>query len=62
MQYLSKEEVIDRLKRYRFVKNQLFEIMGGWVRFLPEIEIKIQFGRQLYSDALHLDLLKQRLH
>lgn len=61
MQYLSKQEVIDRLKRYRFVKNQMFEIMGGWVLSLPEIEIKIQYGRQIYSDALHSDLLKQRL-
>ncbi len=62
MKYLSKEEVIDRFKRYRFVKNQIFEMMGGWVLSFPEIEIKIQFGRQMYSDALHSDLLKQRLH
>ncbi len=61
MKYLSKAEVIDRLKRYRFVKNQLFEIMGGWALSLPEIEVKIQYGRQMYADAQHSDLLRQRL-
>ncbi len=62
MQYLSKEEVVDRFRHYRFIKNQLLEIIGGWVQFLPEIEIKIQYGRQLHHDALHSDLLKQRLN
>ena len=61
MKYLSKEEVIDRFKHYRFIKNQLLEIIGGWVQSLPEVEIKIQSGRQLHSDAVHSDLLKQRL-
>lgn len=61
MKYLSKAEVIERLKRYRFVKNQIFEIMGGWVQFIPEVEVKIHFGRQFYTDAFHSELLKQRL-
>ena len=62
MKYLSKEEVIDRLRRYRFVKNQILEIIGGWVLSTPEVKIKIQYGRQLYSDASHSDMLKQRLY
>lgn len=59
--YLDKQSVIRYLKHYRFLKNQFMEFQGGWVQTIPELDIKEQFGRQVYTDAQHSELLRQRL-
>ncbi len=50
-----------RLAIYRYAKVQMVELMGGWAQSVPEAEIKVSFGRQMYQDMVHADLLGKRL-
>lgn len=61
MSYLSKNAVITRLRYYIYLKNQLMEFLGGWVQFIPDIDVKVQFGFHIYADARHSDLMRERL-
>ena len=59
--YLSKTEVIERLKIIRFVKDELIGFLGGWVGSIPDVDVKIAFGGQIYRDALHGVAARKRL-
>lgn len=59
--YLSKIEVVECLKIIRFVKDELIGFLGGWVGYIPDIDVKIAFGEQIYRDALHNDAVRSRL-
>jgi len=49
------------LGKYRYVEIQMMELMGSWVYTIVEPENKIGFGRQMYQDAVHADMLGKRL-
>ncbi len=49
------------LGKYRYVEIQMMELMGSWAYTIVEPEIKIGFGRQMYQDAVHADMLGKRL-
>ncbi len=49
------------LGKYRYVEIQMMELMGSWTYTIVEPEIKIGFGRQMYQDAVHADMLGKRL-
>jgi uncharacterized ferritin-like protein (DUF455 family) len=50
-----------RLAKYRYLEIQIVELMGGWVESVPEPDVKISFGRQMYQDIVHADVIGKRL-
>jgi len=61
MTTLSVQENLETLGKYRFMEIQLMELMGSWAYTIVDPEIKIGFGRQMYQDAVHADLLGKRI-
>jgi uncharacterized ferritin-like protein (DUF455 family) len=58
---LTVQRNLELLGRYRFIEIQMMEIMGSWASTIVDPEIKIGFGRQMYQDAVHADLLGKRI-
>src|SRR5580658_6509532 len=54
-------EVTQALLDYRYIENQLLEMLAGWTLFTPETSVKIMLGEHLYEDAQHIDGLRERL-
>lgn len=50
-----------RVGQYAWVELQLFEILGGWVQQVPELDVKLQLGTQSYHHAWHAELWRKRL-
>jgi hypothetical protein len=48
------------LARYQWVETRLFEVMGGWVATVPDLDVKVCFGAHCYHHAWHADLWQQR--
>jgi hypothetical protein len=55
------EESARRVGNYKWVEMRLFEALGGWVATVPELDVKMAFGRQCYKHAWHADLWNKRL-
>lgn len=55
------KEGAGRLAKYRYLEIQIVELMGGWVESIPEAEVKVSFGRQMYQDIVHADVIGKRL-
>jgi uncharacterized ferritin-like protein (DUF455 family) len=53
--------ITESLRDYRYLENQLFEMLAGWTLFTPETSVKIMLGEHLYQDAQHVDGLRTRL-
>ncbi|MGH7594934.1 MAG: DUF455 family protein [bacterium] len=58
---ISVTQNLELLGKYRYVEIQMMELMGSWAYTIVEPEIKIGFGRQMYQDAVHADMLGKRL-
>jgi uncharacterized ferritin-like protein (DUF455 family) len=58
---LTVHQNLELLGKYRYVEMQLIELMGSWAYTMIDPEIKIGFGRQMYQDAVHADLLGKRI-
>ena len=58
---ISVSQNLELLGKYRYVEIQMMELMGSWAYTMVEPEIKIGFGRQMYQDAVHADMLGKRL-
>lgn len=57
----SVEETARRVGHYRWIEMRLFEVLGGWVATVPEIDIKTMLGRHTYHHAWHAELWTKRL-
>lgn len=44
-----------------WVELRLFELLGGWVQVVPELDVKLAFAKQSYHHAWHAELLQDRL-
>jgi uncharacterized ferritin-like protein (DUF455 family) len=53
--------ITESLRDYRYLENQLLEMLAGWTLFTPETNVKIMLGEHLYEDAQHVDGLRTRL-
>jgi hypothetical protein len=42
--------------RYSWLERRLFEVLGGWVRSVPEGEVKLLLRAQSYEHAWHAEL------
>jgi bacterioferritin (cytochrome b1) len=58
---LSVQRNLELLGRYRYLEIQMLELMGSWAYTMVDPEIKIGFGRQIFQDAVHADLLGKRI-
>lgn len=58
---LTVQQNLERLGKYQYVEMQMMELMGSWAYRMVDPEIKIGFGRQMYQDSVHADLLGKRI-
>ncbi len=55
------EETAVRVGHYKWLEMRLFELLGGWVAFVPELEIKHRLGVHCHHHAFHVELWHKRL-
>jgi hypothetical protein len=55
------EETARRVGHYKWVEMRLFEILGGWVATVPELDVKLRLGTHCYHHAWHAELWHKRL-
>ena len=58
---LTVHQNLELLGRYRYVEIQFMELMGSWAYTMVDPEIKIGFGRHMFQDSVHADLLGKRI-
>ena len=54
-------ETARRAGHYRWVSTQLFEVLGGWVTSVPEIDVKQRLGVHAHHFGWHAQLWRDRL-
>ncbi len=57
----SVEETARRVGNYKWIEMRLFELMGGWVATIPELDVKLRLGTHCYHHAFHSELWHKRL-
>ena len=57
----SVEETAIRVGHYKWIEMRIFELMGGWVATVPELDIKLRLGTHCYHHAFHSELWHKRL-
>ncbi len=55
------ETTARRVGNYKWIEMRLFEILGGWVATVPELDVKIRLGTHCYHHAWHAELWHKRL-
>jgi hypothetical protein len=55
------EETARRVGHYKWIEMRLFEILGGWVATVPELDVKMRLGTHCYHHAWHSELWHKRL-
>src|SRR5437879_8402548 len=55
------EESARRVGNYKWIEMRLFEVLGGWVATVPELDVKMRLGTHCYKHAWHADLWHKRL-
>ncbi len=58
---LTVQQNLELLGKYQYVEIQMMELMGSWAYTMVDPEIKIGFGRHMYQDSVHADLLGKRI-
>lgn len=55
------EESARRIGHYKWIEMRLFEVLGGWVATVPELDVKIRLGTHCYHHSWHSELWHKRL-
>ncbi len=55
------EETARRVGNYKWVEMKIFELMGGWIATVPELDVKLRLGTHCYHHAFHSELWHKRL-
>lgn len=55
------EQTATRVGHYKWIEMRIFELMGGWVATIPELEVKLRLGTHCYHHAFHAELWHKRL-
>ena len=50
-----------RVGNYKWIEMRLFEVLGGWVATVPELDVKLRLGTHCYHHAWHSELWHKRL-
>ncbi|MEZ5340774.1 MAG: hypothetical protein R2706_04800 [Acidimicrobiales bacterium] len=57
----SVDETAKRVGHYKWIEMRIFELMGGWVATVPELDVKLRLGTHCYHHAWHSELWHKRL-
>ena len=57
----SVEESAKRVGHYKWIEMRTFEVLGGWVATVPELDVKLRLGTHTYHHAWHAELWHKRL-
>jgi hypothetical protein len=57
----SVEETARRVGNYKWAEMRLFEVLGGWVATVPELDVKMVLGRHTWFHAEHAKRWDERL-
>jgi hypothetical protein len=57
----SVEESAHRVGNYKWAEMRLFEVLGGWVATVPELDVKLVLGRHTWFHAEHAKRWDERL-
>ncbi len=57
----SVEETAARVGHYKWIEMRTFEVLGGWVATVPELDVKLRLGTHTYHHAWHAELWHKRL-
>jgi hypothetical protein len=55
------EATAQRVGHYKWIEMRLFEVLGGWVATVPELDVKLKLGTHTYHHAWHAELWHKRL-
>ncbi len=55
------EESARRAGNYKWAEMRLFEVLGGWVATVPELDVKLVLGRHTHFHAEHAKRWDERL-
>jgi len=55
------EETAKRVGHYKWIEMRTFEVLGGWVATVPELDVKLRLGTHTYHHAWHAELWHKRL-
>ncbi|MGH1504596.1 MAG: hypothetical protein ACRBI6_13635 [Acidimicrobiales bacterium] len=55
------EETATRIGHYLWLERRLFELLGGWVAFVPFPDARTLLGRQCFHHSFHAELWYRRL-
>ncbi len=55
------DESARRVGHYKWIEMRLFEVLGGWVATVPELDVKMHLGTHCYHHAWHSELWHKRL-
>ena len=55
------EETARRVGHYKWIEMRTFEVPGGWVAPVPELDVKLRLGTHTYHHAWHSELWHKRL-
>src|SRR4030081_3634642 len=55
------EDAARRVGNYKWIEMKLFEVLGGWVATVPELDVKMRLGTHCYHHAWHSELWHKRL-
>src|SRR6478609_7888242 len=55
------EESARRVGHYKWIEMKLFEVLGGWVATVPELDVKMRLDTHCYHHAWHSELWHKRL-
>ena len=59
--FTSVEDSAQLIRNYRYGVERMMRILGGWIALTPELSAKLLFGRHVWDNAQHADLLGRRL-
>ena len=51
------DETVRRLAGYRWAELRLYEVMGGWVPSIPELDVRVAVGSACRAHVWHADML-----
>ncbi|HUW01861.1 MAG TPA: hypothetical protein VMW08_05880 [Acidimicrobiales bacterium] len=57
----SVDESAKRVGHYKWIEMKTFEVMGGWIATVPELDVKMRLGAHCYHHAWHAELWHKRL-
>jgi hypothetical protein len=57
----SVEDSARRVGNYKWAEMRLFEVLGGWVATVPELDVKMVLGRHAWFHAEHAKRWDERL-